>query len=158
HDLKVEGFTVVIPQKFGQAPFLQAREARYDPVERGWHMVGTTPPELSDWTRNDILEPRGSGKYFLKTSEVDFETLTRTKNWSMFVSTPQLLRELDKTHNSQLASVAVAFHMRLTRPVLGLILVFMGLSIILRDQNRNIFISAGLCLVLCAIFFVNIFL
>ena len=45
--------------------------------------------------------------------------------------------------------MAVMFHMRLTRPLLGLILVVMGLSIILRDQNRNVFISAGLCLLLC---------
>jgi lipopolysaccharide export system permease protein len=27
------------------------------------------------------------------------------------------------------------------------------MSVILRDQNRNVFISAGLCLVLCAVFF-----
>ena len=49
--------------------------------------------------------------------------------------------------------MAVLFHSRLTRPVLGVILVVLGLSVILRDQNRNIFISAGLCLVLCASFF-----
>jgi lipopolysaccharide export system permease protein len=29
----------------------------------------------------------------------------------------------------------------------------MGLSVILRDQNRNVFVSTGLCLVLCAVFF-----
>jgi lipopolysaccharide export system permease protein len=51
----------------------------------------------------------------------------------------------------------VLFHMRLTRPILGLILVFMGLSVILTDQNRNVFISAGLCLVLCGVFFAAIF-
>src|SRR5206468_7921576 len=109
------------------------------------------------WTRTDILESRGSGKYFLKTNEVDFDMLTRGKNWYMFISTAQLLRELDKTHSSQLAGVAVIFHMRLTRPILGLILVFMGLSMILRDQNRNIIISAGLCLVLVDIFSITIF-
>ena len=49
--------------------------------------------------------------------------------------------------------MAVLFHSRLTRPILGMILVFLGLSVILRDQNRNVFISAGLCLVLCALFF-----
>jgi lipopolysaccharide export system permease protein len=35
-----------------------------------------------------------------------------------------------------------------------MLLVFMGLSIILRDQNRNVFISTGLCLILCAVFFI----
>ena len=49
--------------------------------------------------------------------------------------------------------MAVLFHMRLTRPLLGLLLVVMGLSVILRDQNRNVIISSGMCLVLCAVFF-----
>jgi len=49
--------------------------------------------------------------------------------------------------------MAVQFHMRLTRPILGILLVVLGLSVILRDQNRNIFVSAGLCLIMCALFF-----
>ena len=35
----------------------------------------------------------------------------------------------------------------------GLLLVFMGLSVILRDQNRNVFISTAQCLLLCGLFF-----
>jgi lipopolysaccharide export system permease protein len=38
-----------------------------------------------------------------------------------------------------------------------MLLVFMGLSIILRDQTRHVFISAGLCLAMCAIFFAVVF-
>jgi lipopolysaccharide export system permease protein len=64
---------------------------------------------------------------------------------------------MGRVGSTELSSVAVVFHMRLTRPVLGMILVFMGLSVILRDQNRNVFISAGLCLVLCAGFFAILF-
>src|SRR5258708_1755586 len=71
----------------------------------------------------------------------------------MYASTPQLLAELSKPDSTRLASMAVLFHMRLTRPILAMLLVFMGLSVILRDQNRNVFISTGLCLVLCATFF-----
>src|SRR5262249_39444556 len=52
-----------------------------------------------------------------------------------------------------LTPMAVAFHTRLTRPIIGLVLVLMGLAVILRDQNRNVIISAGRCLVMCAIFF-----
>jgi lipopolysaccharide export system permease protein len=33
----------------------------------------------------------------------------------------------------------------------------MGLSTILRDQNRNVYLSAGMCLVLCALFFAALF-
>jgi lipopolysaccharide export system permease protein len=41
---------------------------------------------------------------------------------------------------------------------MGMLLVFLGLSMILRDQNRNVFISAGLCLFMCAVFFGAMFL
>ena len=41
--------------------------------------------------------------------------------------------------------------------VVGMLLVVMGLSIILRDQTRHVFISAGLCLAMCAVFFAVVF-
>ena len=51
--------------------------------------------------------------------------------------------------------MAVLFHQRLTRPILGMVLVVLGLSVILRDQNRNVIISSGMCLVLCGVFFAS---
>jgi lipopolysaccharide export system permease protein len=53
--------------------------------------------------------------------------------------------------------MAVLFHMRFTRPIMGFILVLWGLGVILRDQNRNVFISAGMCVVLCGVFFAALF-
>jgi lipopolysaccharide export system permease protein len=104
-----------------------------------------------------VLEVLDSGKYFLHTKDVDFEAVTRNRTWFVFASTHRLLSELDRPDSTRLASMAVLFHMRLTRPILGLLLVFMGLSVILRDQNRNVFISTGLCLAMCAIFFGALF-
>src|SRR5207249_177370 len=75
------------------------------------------------------------------------------QKWFTLLSTHRLLEELCKPDSQRLSTMAVLFHMRLTRPILGLLLVFLGLSVILRDQNRNIFISAALCLIMCAIFF-----
>jgi lipopolysaccharide export system permease protein len=68
-------------------------------------------------------------------------------------STARLYQELQEPETSRLGAMAVQFQMRLTRPILGLLLVFMGVSMILRDQNRNVIISAGSCLVLCGVFF-----
>src|SRR5262249_43017415 len=65
--------------------------------------------------------------------------------------------ELQKPDSTRLAAMAVLFHSRLTRPILGMMLVLLGLSVILRDQNRNVFISAGMCLVLCGVFFAACF-
>src|SRR5262245_14815363 len=97
------------------------------------------------------------GLSFFYTNEVDYDTVTRSKNWFRYVPTWELLKQLPKSGGNNMAGLAVVFHMRLTRPVLGMLLVFMGLSIILRDQNRNVFISTGLCLGLCALFFIMVF-
>jgi lipopolysaccharide export system permease protein len=142
---------------------ISAAEARYiprDPGEShsgGWLLTGATPATLDGWDRKDVLEGIDPGKYFLYTREVDFETLTRQAKWFQLASTARLYEELQRPDTVRVPQMAVLFHMRLTRPVLGMILVFMGLSVILTDQNRNVFISAGLCLVLCALFFAAVF-
>jgi lipopolysaccharide export system permease protein len=151
-------FYVVIPENIaGYLITLNAKEGRYvppgdEPRSGGWYLLDTTPPALENWT-NPVLEMIDPGKYFLHTQEVDFDMITRGRNWYNYASTPRLFVELSKPESTRLAAMAVLFHSRLTRPVIGLILVVCGLSIILRDQNRNVFLSAGLCLVLCGMFF-----
>jgi lipopolysaccharide export system permease protein len=144
---------------------LNAEEARYippaadNPRSGGWLLTGTIPAELENPPQVDakILEQIDPGKYFLHTKEVDFDTVTRDRGWFRLASTEKLYEELHKPESTRLASMAVLFHMRLTRPILGMILVLMGLSVILRDHNRNVFISAGMCIVLCGIFFAACF-
>jgi lipopolysaccharide export system permease protein len=157
-------FYVVIPESIaGSLINLSAREGRYIPrgngeYSGGWLMTGTTPEKLENWNRPDILKMIDPGKYFLHTTEVDFDSITRDKKWYTFASTARLARELCKPDSTRLAAMAVLFHMRFTRPVLGMILVLAGLSIILRDQNRNVFLNAGFCVVLCALFFAALFI
>ena len=165
----VKRFNTLIPETIaGNLLSLTAKEAYYCPPGEGphtggWLLTGTTPvepasrEERKQWEHGGILEWLDVGKYFLHTSEIDFEAVTRNRKWFVNSSTLGLLNELHRPNATQLASMAVTFHMRLTRPILGMVLVLMGLSVILRDQNRNVFISAGLCLVLCAIFFGALF-
>lgn len=158
----IHDFICVLPAKVGPNALtrLEAKEARWippgdGPRSGGWMLTGTTPLQLDDWPRKDILDSIVPGKFFLRT-DADFDTVTRSRNWFLYVDTLTLLDELGRNHNSnRLAGIATMFHIRLTRPVLGMILVFMGLSIILRDHNRNIFISAGLCLILVVLFFTS---
>lgn len=157
-DLVVREFDCVIPESVaGNLLHLSAREARYLPPAEGrlggWLLTGTQPPELPENWSSSVLEHLDPGKYFLRTEEVDFTAVTRPRTWYLLASTTRLWEELTRSSSTHLATMAVLFHMRLTRPLLGLLLVVMGLSVILRDQNRNVFISAGLCLVLCAVFF-----
>ena len=163
----VKGFFASIPASLGgnNNTVLQAKEALYVPAKDGdkrtggWLLKDTVPAELPNWPaeQEDILKPLGDGAYFLKTKNVDIETFTRVKNWDLYLPTWRLLEELERPNNSQHAKLAVAFHSRLTRPAIGVILVVLGLSVVLRDQNRNVFVSAGMCLMLCVIFFASIF-
>ncbi|HYV39975.1 MAG TPA: LptF/LptG family permease [Gemmataceae bacterium] len=149
---------------------LVAKEARYIPPDAdgkprtgGWMLTGAkSTADIENWPRNDeskkpileVLEQITPTRYFLKTQEVDFDVLTRNQQkWFYLASTWRIFQELGKSEVQRVAPMAVVFHMRLTRPILGMILVFLGLSVILRDQNRNVFISAGLCLGICAAFF-----
>jgi lipopolysaccharide export system permease protein len=164
--LVVRKFYVIIPESLaGSLINLSAKEARYIPpgegrYKGGWLLTETTPaepPELKDWNQPEILEMIDPGKFFLYTQEVDFDIVTRSRNWYAFASTVRLKDELGKPDTTRLAAMAVLFHTRLTRPFLGAILVLMGLSVILRDQNRNVFLSAGLCIALCGLFFAALF-
>jgi lipopolysaccharide export system permease protein len=158
---RVDKFCVTIPETLaGTIIHLVAKEAHYysgeAPRQGGWEMVGTEvlgtePREVASIP--GILDQRDSGRYFLHTREVDFEAVTHNRNWFIMASTPQLYDELQRPESTRLASMAVLFHTRLTRPILGMILVLLGLSVILRDQNRNVVISSGMCLVLCGVFF-----
>ena len=162
--LTVRKFRCVLPESLaGGLLHLEAAEARFVPpgdgAEGGWLLTNTTPAievnaqsPLAKWVRE--LDP---GKYFLRVEEVTFDVLTRNRSWYNLASTAALRAELARPESLRLAAMAVLFHMRLTRPILGVILVLLGLSVILRDQNRNVFISAGLCLVLCALFFTATF-
>jgi lipopolysaccharide export system permease protein len=160
----VSEFSVVVPERLtGTMLRLEAREAYYTPLggrAGRWELKGTTTypvspveniPNTLELVEGDRESP---GRYYLYTSDVDFETLTReASTWFQRVSTWQLYYELENSDSPKLTPMAVLFHQRLTRPIIGVLLVFLGLSVILRDQNRNVIISSGLCLVLCVVFF-----
>lgn len=168
-EMLIREFVAIIPAQIGQGSMrtLQAREAKYipeDPADKrsgGWYLKDTTPPELPNWPDDPdgVLVPLGNAEYFLRTKDVDLSTVTRVKNWFLYLPTWQLVKELDRPNNTQIifTTLAIRFHARLTRPLVGVILIVLGLSVILRDQNRNVFISAGLCLMLCVVFFASIF-
>jgi lipopolysaccharide export system permease protein len=157
----VRPFRVTIPPSLaGNLIHLQAEQAYYVPTgprQGYWELTGTHPAELPDVVDPQVLQVVDTGRYRLYTRDLTFDALTRDTNWYVLASTGQLFQELQRPESNRLAPMAVLFHARLTRPLLGLVLVLLGLSVILRDQNRNIFISSGLCLALCGVFFAAIY-
>jgi lipopolysaccharide export system permease protein len=161
--LIIKNFQCIIPTEvFGMLTNLSANEARYVPPGRGprtggWELIGTVPEEVEIAEKNSVLDQIDKGKFFLKVRKVDFEALTRHQNAFLLCSTSQLYRDLQSEECRGATSLdrkkAVLFHSRITRPLLGIVLVVLSLSIILGDQNRNIYISVGMCLGVCALFF-----
>jgi lipopolysaccharide export system permease protein len=160
----IYNFQCIIPTEvFGILTTLSANEARYvppgsGPRTGGWELSGTIPEEVENLPKNLCLEQIDKGKYFLKVLKIDFEAMTRHQNAFLLSSTSQIYHELNGDDSRQGANSldrkkAVLFHSRLTRPLLSIVLVVLSLSIILGDQNRNIYISVGMCLGVCALFF-----
>jgi lipopolysaccharide export system permease protein len=157
-DRTILRFRCTIPETLsGNQVHITAAKAIYTPgpePQRGtWELIGCTPRDVEQI--RDVLEVRDTGRYVLHTRSTDFEALTRDQKWFQTAPTLRLYDELQRPETNRLAAIAVLFHTRLTRPMLGLVLVLMGLSVILRDTNRNVIISSGLCVVLCGVFFVT---
>lgn len=136
---------------------ITAAEAVYIPegtakLSGGWQLYNATPETLPDPLPEGLVRI-GPRQYFLKSREVDFDTIVRRPTWYHFAPTHELWELLNKPEGGRQQNVAVLFHIRLTRPIIGALMVLLGLAINLRDQNRHALVSAGLCLVVVALFY-----
>ncbi len=164
-DLRVERFYVTLPESgSSRMTHVSAKTAQYVPpaegeaMSGGWMMTDATPEVLPEGSYDPaIIKMIDPGKYFLWVREATFTGVTRGKQTVGFASTDEMFRLMQRTDVGRMNQLAVSFHMRMTRPVVGMLLVVMGLSIILRDQTRHVLISSGLCLAVCALFFFAIF-
>ena len=102
-----------------------------------------TPHDEPDW-----LEPN---QCFV-VSEVTFEQLTGGHNWKQFSSTATLIAGLRNSSLDFGADVRVAIHARFLRPFLDVTLLCLGIPLVIGRENRNVFMSIGLCLVVVSAF------
>ncbi len=80
-------------------------------------------------------------------SDITFEQLEGNDAWQRLASTIDMI---SAWHNPSLAlgaDVAVLIHGRFVQPLLDVTLLFLGLPLIMRGGNRNVFVAIGLCLV-----------
>jgi len=138
---------------------LIASEAVYIPENQpkdghagGWLLYNASPARLDTRMPQNLMQPI-PGRYFLKTKDLDFDAITRRPTWYLFAPTSELWEMLGRPDTGRQSSVAVLFHTRLTRPILGFILVILGVGVIMRDQQRHVFISTGLCLIMGLLFY-----
>jgi lipopolysaccharide export system permease protein len=165
----VKDFTCTMPATAkSRVAHLNALNAAYIPPEPnsvtgkdlngGWLLTGVTPAELPPENMDpELVRMIDPGKYFVWVREATFEAATQGQKTLGFASTARIFDLLQRTDVGRMTGLAVNFHMRLSRAVVGMLLVVMGISITLRDQTRHVFISAGMCLGMCALFFTAIF-
>jgi len=110
--------------------------------------VVITPQDAPDWLKPDQC---------FVVSEVDFDQLAGGRNWRQFASTWQLIAGLRNPSLDYGADVRVAIHSRVVQPMLDCTLLFLGLPLIMRRDNRNVFLAVGMCVVVTSGFMLVVF-
>ncbi len=102
------------------------------------------------YTRRDAawLQP---GECFV-VSQVDFGQLADGRYWRQFASTADLIGALKNPSLNLGGDAHVTVHARIVQPLLDIALVFLGLPVVLAKESRNVFVSAGSCLLIVTVF------
>ena len=79
-------------------------------------------------------------------SGVEFDQLVDAASWRQYSSTADLIAGLYNRSLDFGADVRVTIHSRLVQPILDVTLLFLGMPLLLRRGNRNVFLAIGLCL------------
>jgi len=151
--------------RYGQN--LIAREAYYESAEgdrpAGYLLQGVTKPvglankeSLLLDGKPVVITPRDAD--WLKSDEcfvvsgITFQQLAGGDNWQSHSSTAQLIAGLKNPSLDYGANVRVAVHSRMVQPFLDITLLFLGLPLVLRKENRNVFVAIGACAAVVSLF------
>ena len=100
-----------------------------------------TPRDAPDWL--------GADQCFV-VSDVRFEQLAGGDAWWQYASSPDLIAGLRNRSLNASRKVCVGLHGRFVQPFLDVTLLFLGLPLVLRRGDRNVFLAIGLAAVLVA--------
>lgn len=155
------------PSMAGFAAQVDAAEGRWLPADEthpaGYLLAGVSEPAAIDstpsltlggvtviQTRQDAawIEP---GSCFV-ASEVSFEQLIGSSNWSLYSSTPDLIRAIGNPAIGVTADVPLRVHARMVQPLLDLALTVLGLPLVVGPSRKGVFVAVGMSVALTALF------
>jgi lipopolysaccharide export system permease protein len=116
---------------------------RLPPLTCGGQTVVLTR-QAADW-----LEP---GQCFV-CSDVTFEQLIGSSNWSQYSATVDLVRAIANPSLGVAADIPLRVHSRFTAPALDLALLLLGMPLVLGPIRRGIFAAVGGCVAMTVVFF-----
>lgn len=119
----------------------------------GWHVVGLRSPfQLVRPSEKMKVLPNGDLFIF---SNVTFTDMIRKPNWTLFASITDLVEQLHNSDGSDDQNIRAMIHNRLMNPVLNMLLVLIGVPFVLQWENRNVYRSVAVSMVLSGLFFVT---
>lgn len=126
--------------------WILSRGVRQTPTAVGGFVVsGETTREplteyYSDWGPSDLL-------------------LRQSSAWTWFLSISQLNAILEKPHLvPDITEVQAARHVRLTQPLINMLLMLLGLPFFLNREPHNVLLAVGMCLFLAIVCFLFAFI
>lgn len=90
------------------------------------------------------------------TSYVTFGQLLGGRSWRQFASTGDLISGLKNPSMNFGADVRVSVHARILQPLLDITLFFLGIPVVLARETRNVFVSAGSCVLIVVLYFITV--
>jgi len=87
------------------------------------------------------------------TSDVTFEQMIGSTNWSQYSSTPDLVRAIANPSLGVGADVPLRVHARFVAPLLDMSLALLGVPLVVGPIRRGIFVAVGACVGLTVVFF-----
>jgi lipopolysaccharide export system permease protein len=89
-------------------------------------------------------------------SDVTFEQMIGSTNWSQYSSTLELVRAIANPSLGVGFDVPLRVHSRFTSPLLDICLLMLGIPLVLGPIRRGIFLAVGMCVGMTVLFFVTV--
>ena len=90
-------------------------------------------------------------------SDVTFEQLIGSTNWSQYSATTELVAAIRNPSLGVGADIPLRVHARVVAPLLDMALVMLGVPLVLGPGRRGIFVAVGLCVSMTLLFFIVVF-
>ena len=170
---RIEKPSLLMPPSLSEyGPQIDAAEAYWKPADAA-HPAGYLLCQIREPADIDRLEPLQSsgrtvvftrsaadwlspGECFV-TSDVTFEQLIGSANWSQYSSTIELVRAIANPSLGVGAEIPLRVHARIVSPLLDMSLALLGIPLVVGPNRRGIFVAVGLCVLSAVVFFLMIF-
>jgi lipopolysaccharide export system permease protein len=129
---------------------ISADMAEWDEAKKSWSLTrGTRYARSMDQAEFVVSGQMGRNRvdYYVSDWKPDALLLRQAANWTWFLSVRQLTSLLKKPNLvPNLNEVVSARHVRLTQPVLNMLMLILGLPFFLNRAPHNVLVSVGMCL------------